>query len=204
MKTLFLSLLAAVSFMLVSAVNPGAGYKPGDVATDFSLKNVNGKTVSMRADKNAKGFIVTFTCNECPYAKLYEDRLIALHNKYAPQGYPVIAINPNDPTASPDDSFELMQKRAKEKAFPFPYLTDAGQKITKAYGATRTPHLYILNREEGNLVVRYIGALDDNSRDEAAVTKRYAEAALEALLAGQPVATTTTKAVGCTIKWAGS
>ena len=205
MKTLFLSLLAAFSLTLVSAVNPATGYKPGNVATDFSLKNVDGKTVSMRADKKAKGFIVTFTCNECPYAKLYEDRLIALHKKYAPLGYPVIAINPNDPSVSPDDSLEEMQKRAKEKAFPFPYLVDAGQKVTKAYGATRTPHIYLLNREADNkLVVKYIGAIDDNSRDEANVTKRYAETALNELLAGKPVSTTSTKAVGCTIKWADS
>ncbi|RNI30062.1 thioredoxin family protein [Rufibacter immobilis] len=177
------------------------GYQVGDTASDFKLKNVNGQMVSLKDQKEAKGFIVTFTCNTCPYAKLYEDRLIQLHQKYAPKGYPVIAINPNDATASPGDSFAEMQQRAKSKKFPFVYLHDESQEIAKRYGATRTPHLYILTRNGQDLKVSYIGAIDDNSGDPEKVQKRYAEAALDNLLSGKAVPQPTTKAIGCTIKW---
>ena len=103
------------------------GYQPGDVVADFSLMNVDGNKVTLNHFKDAKGSIVIFTCNHCPFSKAYEDRIIALHKKYAHKGYPVIAINPNDPQREPEDSYENMQKRAKEKKFPFPYLFDATQ-----------------------------------------------------------------------------
>ncbi|WP_341221689.1 redoxin domain-containing protein [Polaribacter atrinae] len=100
------------------------GYKIGDVATDFQLKNVDETTFSLSDIKDAKGYIVVFTCNECPFAKMYEDRLISLHNTYAPQGYSVITINPNVSEDNDRESFGAMQKRAKEKGFPFVYLAD--------------------------------------------------------------------------------
>ncbi|MBC5994436.1 thioredoxin family protein [Pontibacter cellulosilyticus] len=179
-----------------------AGYQVGDTATDFKLKNVDGKMVSMADYKDAKGFIVTFTCNTCPFSKAYEDRIIALHKKYAPKGYPVVAINPNDVKESRKDSYEHMQERAKEKNFPFPYLHDETQEIAKAYGATRTPHLYIVQKQQdGQFKVAYIGAIDDNSRDAQEVQKKYAETALGELLANKPVSQASTKAIGCTIKW---
>lgn len=177
------------------------GYQVGDTATDFKLKNVNGQLVSLRDQKEAKGFIVTFTCNTCPYAKLYEDRLIQLHQKYAAKGYPVIAINPNDVTVSPDDSYAHMQKRASSKKFPFVYLHDETQEIAKRYGATRTPHVYVLTRSGQDLKVSYIGAIDDNSGDPEKVQKRYVETALDHLLSGKAVPQASTKAIGCTIKW---
>jgi glutathione peroxidase-family protein len=99
--------------------NAVSGYQIGDMATDFKLKNVDNKMVSMADYKEAKGFIVIFTCNHCPYAVAYEDRIIALDKKYKKLGYPVIAINPNNPEVQPQDSFELMQVRAKEKKFTF-------------------------------------------------------------------------------------
>ncbi len=189
--------------MLLSATPATeTGYNIGDTARDFKLKNVDGKMVSMANYKNAKGFIVTFTCNTCPYSVAYEDRIIALHNKYAPKGYPVIAINPNDVKVSPKDSFADMQQRAKEKKFPFPYLQDATQEITKAYGATRTPHLYVVQKQKDNTYkVAYIGTIDDNYRDASKVEKKYAEAALDELVAGKQASQATTKAIGCTIKW---
>jgi peroxiredoxin len=178
------------------------GYKVGDTARDFKLKNVDGKMVAMADYKDAKGFIVTFTCNTCPYSVAYEDRIIALHKKYAPKGYPVIAINPNDVNESPKDSYTDMQKRAKEKNFPFAYLQDPTQEITKAYGATRTPHLYIVQKQkDGKYKVAYIGTIDDNSREPAQVQKKYAEAALNELVANKAVSQPNTKAIGCTIKW---
>ena len=138
------------------------GYKIGEVATDFSLKNVDGKMVSLAGIKDAKGYIVVFTCNECPFAKMYEERLVELHNKYAPLGYPVIAINPNSPE-NELEGYAAMQKRAKEKAFPFAYLVDEGQKIYPQYGAVRTPHVFLLDKDRK---VQYIGSIDDNAKSE--------------------------------------
>ncbi|GAA4306356.1 thioredoxin family protein [Nibribacter koreensis] len=201
-KSLPLLCLLGLFALLTSAVLVENGYQVGDVATDFKLKNVDGQMMSLKDQKNAKGFVVTFTCNTCPFAKLYEDRLIQLHQKYAPLGYPVIAINPNDVKASPGDSFAKMQERAKDKKFPFAYLYDETQEVAKRFGATRTPHLYILQKTaNGQMKVAYIGALDNNSGDPEKVTQRYAETALNSLLANQVVAQTSTKAIGCTIKW---
>lgn len=176
------------------------GYKPGDVASDFKLKNVDNKMVSLADYKDAKGFIVIFTCNTCPYAVAYEDRIIALDKKYKALGYPVIAINPNDPEAAPKETFEHMQKKASDKGFTFPYVQDLGQTVYPKYGATKTPHIYILQKDKKQLVVRYIGAIDDNYKDASDVSERYVEKAVDALLAGKPVAQTTTVAVGCGIK----
>ncbi|NEM99701.1 thioredoxin family protein [Pontibacter burrus] len=194
--------LLVVGMLLAATPANNTGYQVGDKARDFKLKNVDGKMLSMADYKDAKGFIVTFTCNTCPYSVAYEDRIIALHNKYAPKGYPVIAINPNDVTASPKDSYADMQQRAKDKKFPFAYLYDETQEITRAYGATRTPHLYIVQKQKDNTYkVAYIGTIDDNSRDASKVEKKYAEAALDELVANKAVSQPNTKAIGCTIKW---
>lgn len=173
------------------------GYKPGDKATDFKLKSVDGKMYSMSDYKDAKGFIVVFTCNHCPFAVKYEDRVIELAKKYKSKGYVLLAINPNDPAAQPDDSFDKMQIRAKEKGFTFPYLFDEGQKIFPQYGATKTPHVFLLDK---NLIVKYIGAIDDNVDDASAVKEHYLENAIAALEKGQEPAVATTKAIGCSIK----
>lgn len=200
-KTLkFLSLFLMVGALAAFTKADTAGYKVGDVATDFSLKNVDGKKVSLKDFKSAKGFIVVFTCNHCPYAQAYEDRIIALDAKYKAKGYPVIAIQPNNPDKVADDSFENMQKRAKEKKYTFPYLADEGQKVYPQYGATKTPHVYILEKTAKGNVVKYIGAIDDNYEDAKAVKKKYAEDAVDALLAGKEVPVKDTKAIGCSIK----
>jgi len=179
------------------AVTDAAGYKVGDKASDFSLKNVDGSMVSMAGMKEAKGYIITFTCNHCPYSVMYEDRLIALHNEYAPKGYPVIAINPNDPAVQVGDSFDDMVVRAKEKEFPFVYLFDDGQKVYPKYGATRTPHVFLLDKD---LTVQYIGAIDDNARDVEDVTTNYVVNAIKALESGAKPDPNFTKAIGCSIK----
>jgi len=176
------------------------GYSVGDMATDFSLKNIDDKMVSLADYADAKGFIVTFTCNHCPYSVAYEDRLVALDKKYKSLGYPVIAINPNNPESYPDDSFANMKIRAKDKSFTFPYLFDDGQKIFPQYGATKTPHMYILQKTADGNSVEYIGAIDDNTNDADAVTKRYVEDAVDALLKGEKPEVTKTKAIGCSIK----
>lgn len=196
-KTILLTAALIVSLTSVLA----QGYKVGDNAIDFKLKNVDGKMVSLADYKKAKGFVVVFTCNHCPYAVAYQDRIIALDKKYKELGYPVIAINPNDAVSYPADSFENMVQRAQEKGFTFPYIYDETQQIAKTYGALKTPHVYVLQKEGKNLVVKYIGAIDDNSQDETAVKSTYLAYALDELLAGKPVTTAETKAIGCSIKW---
>jgi peroxiredoxin len=179
------------------------GYEVGDVATDFSLKNVDGKMVSLADYKTAKGFIVIFDCNTCPYSKAYNERIIGLSKKYSKE-FPLIAINANSPDLSPGDSFDEMKKYARNKGYTFPYLIDETQEIARAYGATNTPHVFVLTRDQSVLKVAYIGTIDNNSRDASSVTKPYVEDAVDALLAGKPVNTTKTKAIGCGIKYKNS
>ncbi|MBP1166463.1 MULTISPECIES: thioredoxin family protein [unclassified Chryseobacterium] len=178
----------------------GKGYEVGDEAADFKLKNIDGKMVSLSDFKNAKGFIVVFTCNHCPYAKKYEDRIVELDKKYKDQGYPVIAINPNDPNVQPEDGYQQMIERAKQKGFTFPYLVDEGQKIYPQYGATKTPHVFVLKKENGKNIVKYIGAIDNNYDNPNDVSEYYAQDAVNALIKGEPVKMTKTVAIGCTIK----
>jgi peroxiredoxin len=176
------------------------GYEVGDEAADFKLKNIDGKMVSLSDFKSAKGFIVVFTCNHCPYAKKYEDRIIELDKKYKAQGYPVIAINPNDPNVQPEDGYQQMIERAKQKGFTFPYLVDEGQKIYPQYGATKTPHVFVLKKENGKNIVKYIGAIDNNYDNPNDVSEYYAQDAVNALIKDEPVKMTKTVAIGCTIK----
>ena len=176
------------------------GYGIGDEATDFNLKDVNGKMVSMADYKAAKGFIVIFTCNTCPFAVASEERIVALDKKYKSLGYPVLAINPNDPNVQPDDTFELMQAKAKSAGFTFPYLYDANDKVYASYGATKTPHVYLLKNEKGKHIVKYIGAIDDNVRNASSVKDTFLANAVDELLTGKVVSLTETKAIGCSIK----
>jgi peroxiredoxin len=190
-------LFVALSSFIIGETLVSDGYQPGDKATDFKLKSVDGKSYSMSDYKDAKGFIVVFTCNTCPFAVKYEDRINALAKKYKPQGYVLLAINSNDPAVQPDDTFPKMQAKAKDKGFAFPYLVDEGQKIYPQFGATKTPHVFLLDK---NLIVKYIGAIDDNSDDASAVQQRYLENAIEALDNGKDPSPSVTKAIGCSIK----
>ncbi|UCD60806.1 MAG: thioredoxin family protein [Flavobacteriaceae bacterium] len=176
------------------------GYGIGDYATDFSLPDINGKSVSLADFKDAKGYLVIFTCNTCPYAIAYEDRIIALDKKYKTKGVPVIAINPNDPDLQPADDVQHMKKRAIEKGFTFPYLVDVNQEIFPQYGATKTPHVYLLEKTKQGNVVRYIGTIDDNYSDSSSVRTKYVENAVDAMLSGKEIPLTTTRAIGCSIK----
>ncbi|MEN2412359.1 thioredoxin family protein [Flavobacterium mesophilum] len=177
-----------------------ATLKPGDPAPDFKLKNVDNKEVSFASFPKAKGFIVVFTCNTCPYAVAYEQRIIELDKKFRPQGYPVIAINPNDPEASKADAFNKMQDLAKEKNYPFPYLFDAGQVITDQYGAKHTPHIFIVSKTSKGNVIEYVGAIDNDPEGTKAEKTKYAEDAIAALQSNKKPAVTQTKEIGCTVK----
>lgn len=200
-KLLTFSIAMLLGLALVAQSKDGQGYAIGDKARDFKLKNVDGQYVSMSDYKEAKGFIVVFTCNHCPYAKAYEDRIIALDKKYASKGYPVIAINPNDAEKVPDDSYKNMQKRAKEKGYTFPYLVDATSEIAKTYGAKYTPHVFLLEKKQKDLRVAYIGAIDDNYRDADGVEEPFLENAIGSLMSGKKIEKDQTRAIGCTIKW---
>lgn len=192
---------AVIAIVMLSAFTTvGSGYKVGDIATDFKLENIDGAKVSLSDYKYAKGFIVIFTCNTCPYAVSYEDRIIALDKKYASKGYPVIAIMPNSTAIQPSDNMENMKQRAKQKGFTFPYLIDEGQKISPQYGATKTPEVYVLQKSSKGNEVKYIGAIDDNYQDAKAVKSKYVESAVDALLSGRPIKETQTRAIGCSIK----
>ena len=177
-----------------------SGYNVGDKATDFKLKNIDGKFVSLSNYPDAKGYVVIFTCNGCPYAQAYQDRITEIDKKYKSKGYPVIAINPNDPELAPDDSFDKMVSVAKKEGFTFPYLIDEKQEVYKNYGATRTPHVYILQKKGSDLVVQYTGTIDDNYQDATKVTSPFLANALDALIAGKTPEPATTKAIGCGIK----
>jgi peroxiredoxin len=197
MKTLLMLIFAIMAISVIEA----QGYKVGDKASDFKLKNVDGKFVSLSDFPDAKGFVVIFTCNHCPFAKAYQDRIIEIDKNYKTKGYPVIAINPNDPQIVPEDSYDGMVQRAKDKGYTFPYLFDEKQDIYKIYGATRTPHVFLLKKDKNKgLEVKYIGAIDDNSQDPSAVTQKYLANAIDALLADKLPDPDFTKAIGCSIK----
>ena len=197
-KSIF-AVLVLVATVAFTTKDKGA-YKIGDKVDNFTLKNIDGKMVSLSDYKDAKGVVVVFTCNHCPYSKMYEDRIIALDKKYKDVGYPVVAINPNDPEVSQGDDYDSMRVRAKQKGFTFPYLFDDGQKVYPKFGATKTPHVFILKNDNKDFVLSYIGAIDNNARDVNNVSEKYVEEAINDLLEGGSPAKTETKAIGCSIK----
>ncbi|MFN0274834.1 MAG: thioredoxin family protein [Chitinophagales bacterium] len=189
------------AFLFNTSAPASYGYNVGDAVKDFELKNTDGKMVKLSDYKDKNGVIVVFTCNHCPYAKAYENRIMELDKSYAAKGYPVIAINPNDPNREPEDSPEGMIKRAMAMNYTFPYLFDETQQVAKDFGATRTPHVYLLQKSNEGFKVAYIGAIDDNTDDAAAVTNKYLENAIVAVQKGETPNPSFTKAIGCTIKW---
>lgn len=197
MKNYIMILLSALSFSLQAQVTSLA---PGNTAPDIKLLNVNGKTAGFADFPDAKGFVIVFTCNTCPVAQAYEQRLIELNLQSAALGYPVIAINANDPGVSPGDSFEKMKERATAKKYAFPYLLDPGQKVTNLYGATKTPHLFLTKKGAKGLLIEYTGAIDDDPEGQNASRTPYVLDAIQALNAGKTLSLNSTKAIGCTVK----
>jgi len=192
--------LLLFTVLLATAISAQNGYDIGALAADFNLENIDGSFVSLSDFNESKGFIVVFTCNTCPYAVAYEDRIEALNKKYAKKGYPVIAIMPNNTEIKPGDSLDAMKKRANKKGFTFPYLIDREQAVFPQYGATKTPHVYVLQKNNEMLIVRYIGAIDDNYKDANKVVLKYVEDAVDALLMNRQVPVSKTRAIGCSIK----
>ncbi len=174
---------------------------PGATAVSFSLPGVDGNTYSLAdyGDKNA--VVVVFTCNHCPWAQAWEDRINQIQVDYGGKGVQVLAINANDSVSHPGDSFDKMKERAAEKGYKIPYLHDESQDVARAYGAERTPEVFLFDGS-GNL--QYHGAVDDNGEDPAAVQSAYLREALDAVLAGKSPVTQQTPPKGCTIKWKAS
>lgn len=201
-QKLFLMVILLTNFAYSAvAQKENKGYKIGDTIMDFQLKNIDGTFKSLKDYKKEKGMVIIFTCNHCPFSVSYEDRIIMLHKKYAPKGFPIVAINPNDVKANPIDSYENMIERAQEKGFLFDYLYDETQEVAKKFGATHTPHVFIVSNHNNFFRIEYIGAIDDNSYEPQSVQRKHVEATLEELLKEVPVSITQTKALGCTIKW---
>ena len=198
MKTL---LFITASILLTGNLFAQKGYQVNDAASDFELKNVDGQMVSLAGLKDAKGAIVIFTCNHCPFSVAYEDRIIELNKMFSYQGFHVVAINSNDAEAYPEDSYENMQIRARQKGFQFVYLYDETQAIARKYGAMRTPHVFVLRKVGDKFVVAYIGAIDDNTNEPDLVKQKYVENAVNAILKGEEVKPNFTKAVGCSVKY---
>lgn len=169
----------------------------GDVAPDFTLTDVDGYTYSLTDMQGDRGSIIIFTSNTCPFAVASEQRMIDLHHKTSEMGYAIIAINPNDQTIEEGDSFEQMISRHRERKMPYRYLKDVGAEVCKTFGATKTPHAFVLSSDRK---VQYIGAIDDSPRDPDRVDARYLEDAVSALYEGRTPDPQTTKAIGCAVK----
>lgn len=185
----------AIAAMLVAAAPV---FADGIPAKDVKMKNVDGKEITIAEVAGKNGTLVIFSCNHCPFVKAWEKRIAEIGNTYREKGVGVIQINSNDPAVA-GDTFESMQERAKERGFQFPYVVDASSDVARAFGATRTPEFFLYDKD-GKLV--YHGALDDN-KDASKASQSYLKDALDAMLAGKPIQTAETKAVGCTIKFRG-
>ncbi len=181
--------------------------EPGSKAPDFSLLGIDGKEYTQKDFENAKVLVIIFSCNHCPTAQAYEDRLISIANDYKPKGVDVVMISPNSVKAlnyselgysDMGDSFEEMIQRATDKKFPFPYLYDGDeQKTSLAYGPAATPHCFVFDK---NRILRYTGRVDGSEKPGTGKGEDL-KGAIDAVLAGQPVKNTVTKVFGCSIKW---
>ena len=171
---------------------------PSKTIQDFSLKNVDNKTISTKAFPDAKGFIVVFICNECPFAKLYSKRLLELSTKYTSLNVPLLAINSMDTLVYEDESFKDMQLKAKADKFKFPYLQDVDQLVAKNFDAQHTPSAFIIWKERNQWVIKYKGAIDDNGQNPS-IAIPYVTNNVDALLKNQPVILNETLSFGCRI-----
>lgn len=191
-----------VVFVLFSFGFKGDQYKQtkhvGKVIPEFSLLNTDNKFVSLSNYPNAKGFIIVFTCNHCPFAKLYPERLNALNLKYTKLDVPLLAINSMDTAVYVDESFELMREKAMRENLNFPYLYDASQTVGKSFSADHTPHAFIIWKVNNQWVIKYSGAIDDNG-EHPEIASSFIEPALNELLANKEVSKSETASFGCRI-----
>ncbi len=197
-KLLF-SILLFTSF--ITFAQKEKGYKVGQIIENFSLKNIDGKYISLDDYRNDKGLIIIFTSNYCPFSISYEKRLFDLNKRYSAKGFRVLLINSTDTVLYPIDSYENMQERAGDMSYPFPYLKDEDQSVAKKFGATNTPHAFVMQKTDEGFKIIYIGAIDNNAQEEDYVSAKYIENAIDELLIGAPISTPRSKPVGCDIIW---
>lgn len=171
--------------------------KIGDPLPPFNLPATDGMRVDPAMIKDPV-LAVVFTCNHCPYAQAYEDRLVELAKHFDPEGVQFVLINSNDAKNYPEDSFEAMKAKHKEKGYPFPYCYDETQKVAKAFGALCTPHCFVFNQRRQ---LQYKGRIDDNWKEPAAVADHSLKDALQAMVKGEEPAVHEANAIGCSIKW---
>lgn len=172
--------------------------KVGATAPDFSLPGVDGRTWTMGDFADRKLLVVAFWCNHCPYVQAWEGRMVELGRAYQPKGVGFALINSNDAAAYPDDGFESMVRRAREKAYPFPYLRDESQQVAHAYGALVTPHPMLFDRDRKLL---FQGRIDDSHDHPERVREHYLQRAIDQALRGAPVTPAELPVAGCTVKW---
>ena len=172
----------------------------GVKAPDFTLKGVDGKMHSLADYADRKAVVVIVSCNHCPTVIQYEDRMIQIQKDYAGKGVQLIVINGNETDGHPTDNFAQMVQRAKERGFDFPYLRDDTQEVVRAYGAVRTPEVFLLGPDR---TLVYHGRIDDNPDDPKRVRRHDLRVALDEVLAGKPVSVPKTPSIGCTVKWWG-
>ena len=176
------------------------GVQLGDTAplTDVKMLSVDGSEVSLADIRGKQGLLVVFTCNACPYARAWEQRIVTLGNEYIGHGIGVIAVNANDPSVVAEDGYERMKMRAKERGMKYPYVVDATSSLARKFGATRTPEAFLFNAD-GKLV--YHGTIDDNAQSPDQVTEQYLRNALAAVVSGAAIPVAETKSMGCSIKF---
>ncbi|MBF9253381.1 thioredoxin family protein [Pontibacter sp. 172403-2] len=192
----YLASIAAATFLSVNAFAQSGGYALGDKVADFSLKDSHNQPVSLSDFANTKTVALVFTNNQCPYAKLYENRLVDLANSYGSKGVQFVFINPG--VGSGDGSETLADMAAKN--YSFPYLADEGQKVSRQFGATKTPEVYVLQNNNGAFVLKYKGAIDDNPQLESGVKNFYLKNVLDEVLANKTVTALNKRPTGCLIK----
>ena len=192
-----LVLLSAALLVTAAASAKSLGAGEALPKKDAPLHDVSGKDVTLGALAGAKGTLVVFTCNTCPFAKAWEERIVALGNEYSKKGIGVVAVNSNEAAGIPGEAIDDMKKRAKDRSMAFAYVTDPGQQLADAFGATKTPEAFLFDAS-GKLV--YHGTIDDNAEEPKQATKTYLKDALTSVADGKAPAMAETKAIGCGIK----
>jgi peroxiredoxin len=196
-----MKLRALLLLPFISAFIFQGPYKIGDKIDDFSLSNaVNNNKVSLSDFAKSKAIVLVFTSNDCPYAKLYENRLGEINKAFEEKNVKILLINPNNPKASLEDSPDAMAKKAADKAYPFPYLIDSRQSVSNLFGATKTPEVFVLKNINGNFILKYKGAIDDNPQTETDVNHAYLKDVLISIVNDASAAVQETRATGCVIK----
>jgi peroxiredoxin len=187
------------TFAVIAYVSLGSTFGQSKNLIDFSLRNIDGKIVSLKNYKSAKGFIVVFVSNHCPFAKLYTQRFNQLNEKYKKLGIPLIAVSSTDTVMYKEDTYVNMVRKGKTEKINFPFLYDGNQEVAKLFHAQKTPHAFVIWKEGEEWVIKYNGAIDDNGAEIEKVEKKYVANAVDALLSGKPVEVKEVKSIGCRI-----